>query len=71
MSEFPEEGHSYYVAETFTLEGGCRLIDWAAGPFGDPDEARRVRDHIRETEPSRCVHCVHAEAIDYGEANHV
>ena len=48
----------FYVCETFTLRGGCRLTEFAAGPFEHPDEARRARDRIHESEPARCVHCV-------------
>ena len=62
-AEFPEPPRTYYVMETFSLAGGGRLTDFAAGPFDDPDTARRVRDSIRAREPGRCVHCV--ECVNY------
>lgn len=68
MNEFPEHPRRYFVAETFTLRGGARVTDFVAGPFDHPDEARRARDAIRASEPSRCVHCVECVNYDVEEA---
>lgn len=55
--EFPEPESEFYVLETFPLRGGGSVTNFAAGPFRDPDEARRSRAFILEECPSRNVHC--------------
>lgn len=62
--EFPEPDPAFYVLEKFPLGGGGSITEFVAGPFLDPDAARRVRDQIRAASPGRNVHCVEHVSVE-------